>query len=205
MSSSMRQLCQAPAGQTEILQGNIAFAVGCVRGGVHAADGYPGTPSSEVIDRGLSQVQDLIRVGWSVNEAVASAVGHGHTLAGRDCVVTMKIPGLFQAADIFTSGALFVKERGALVYYIASDFTPSSTQHVLDPRYLFKSCFVPVFEPRTHQEMYDAASLAVEIGRKYKTQVVIMPGLNVPGLVPSAERRTGRKPAEPTSNVDWRK
>ena len=179
MSSSMRQLCQAPAGQTEILQGNIAFAVGCVRGGVHAADGYPGTPSSEVIDRGLSQVQDLIRVGWSVNEAVASAVGHGHTLAGRDCVVTMKIPGLFQAADIFTSGALFVKERGALVYYIASDFTPSSTQHVLDPRYLFKSCFVPVFEPRTHQEMYDAASLAVEIGRKYKTQVVIMPGGNL--------------------------
>jgi indolepyruvate ferredoxin oxidoreductase, alpha subunit len=171
----MKALCEAPSEQVEILQGNIAFALGCVRGGVHAADGYPGTPSSEVIDDGLSQVQDQIQVGWSVNEAVAAAVGHGHTLAGRDCVVTMKIPGLYQAADIFTSGALFTQERGALVYYIASDFTPSSTQHTIDPRYLFKSCFIPVFEPRNHQEMYAAPAIAVEIGRKYRTQVVVMP------------------------------
>ncbi|MCX6068832.1 MAG: thiamine pyrophosphate-dependent enzyme, partial [Chloroflexi bacterium] len=93
--------------------------------------------------------------------------------------VTMKIPGLFQAGDIFTSGALFVQQRGALVYYIASDFTPSSTQHTLDPRYLFKSCFVPVFEPRNHQEMHEAAALAVEISRAYKTQVVVMPNGNL--------------------------
>ena len=90
-----------------------------------------------------------------------------------------KVPGLFQAGDIFTSGALFVQPRGALVYYIASDFTPSSTQHTLDPRYLFKSCFVPVFEPRNHQEMHESAALAVEISRAYKTQVVVMPNGNL--------------------------
>jgi indolepyruvate ferredoxin oxidoreductase alpha subunit len=179
MGESIRALCEAPAGRTEVLQGNIAFAVGCVRGGVHAADGYPGTPSSEVIDRGLSQVQDLIHVNWSVNEAVASAVGVGHSMAGRDCVVTMKIPGLFQAGDIFTSGAFFTQERGALVYYIASDFTPSSTQHVIDPRYLFKSCFIPVFEPRSHQEMHESAAIAVQISRTYNTQVVILPNGNL--------------------------
>ncbi|MCK5213402.1 MAG: pyruvate ferredoxin oxidoreductase, partial [Dehalococcoidia bacterium] len=95
MANQIRTLCLAPTGQTEVLQGNIAFAVGCVRGGLHAVDGYPGTPSTEVIHRGLSQVQDLITVGWSVNEAVASAVGQGHSIAGHDCVVTMKIPGLF--------------------------------------------------------------------------------------------------------------
>ncbi|NMB54791.1 MAG: pyruvate ferredoxin oxidoreductase [Leptolinea sp.] len=179
MSESIRALCESPAGKTEILLGNIAFAVGCVRGGVHAADGYPGTPSSEVIDRGLSEVQDLIHVDWSVNEAVASAVGVGHSLAGRDCVVTMKIPGLFQAGDIFTSGSAFAQERGGLVYYIASDFTPSSTQHVIDPRYLFKSCFIPVLEPRNHQELHESAAIAVEIARKYKTQVVIFPNGNL--------------------------
>jgi indolepyruvate ferredoxin oxidoreductase alpha subunit len=200
MAVSMKQLCEAPVGQTEILQGNMAFAVGCVRGGIHAADGYPGTPSSEVIDSGLSQVQDMIKVGWSINEAVASAVGHGHTIAGRDCVVTMKIPGLFQAGDIFTSGALFVQERGGLIYYIASDFTPSSTQHTIDPRYLFKSCFVPVFEPRNHQELHESAVIAVEIARKYRTQVVIMPDGNLchsEGLVhlmSSQEREPVRMP-----------
>jgi len=175
MTNAIHQLCTAPAGQAEVLQGNIAFAVGCVRSGVHSADGYPGTPSSEVIDRGLSQVQDLITVGWSVNEAVAAAVGHGHTLAGRDCVVTMKIPGLFQAGDIFTSGAGLVGRRGALIYFIASDFTPSSTQHLVDPRPLFESCFVPVLEPRNHQEMLEAPGIAVEVARAFDTQVVIMP------------------------------
>ncbi|MCA9929551.1 MAG: 2-oxoacid:acceptor oxidoreductase family protein [Anaerolineales bacterium] len=176
MTNKMRALCLAPAGQVELLQGNIAFAVGCVRGGIHAADGYPGTPSSEVIHRGLAHVQDMITVGWSVNEAVAAAVGHGHTFAGRDCVVTMKIPGLFQAGDIFTSGAMFVQKRGALVYYIASDFTPSSTQHVIDPRYLFKSCFVPVLEPRNHQEMHETAVIAADIARTYQTQIVVLAG-----------------------------
>jgi len=168
------ELCQLETGRAEVLQGNIAFAVGCVRAGIHSADGYPGTPSTEVIDRGLSQVQDKIKVGWSVNEAVAAGVGLGHTLAGRNAVVTMKIPGLFQAGDIFTSASFFTEPRGALIYFIASDFTPSSTQHLVDPRYLFKSCFVPVFEPSNHQEMLEAASIAVDIGRRFQTPVVIL-------------------------------
>ena len=47
------------------------------QGAAHAADGYPGTPSSEVMDGGLSQIQDMIKVGWSVNESVAVGVGFG--------------------------------------------------------------------------------------------------------------------------------
>ncbi len=173
-TNRIKSLCLAEAGRMEVLQGNIAFAVGCVRGGIHGADGYPGTPSTEVIDRGLSQVQDMIHVGWSVNEAVAVGVGLGHSLAGHDAVVTMKIPGLLQAGDVFSSAAFFNHQRGALICFVASDFTPSSTQHLVDPRYLFKSCFVPVFEPANHQDMLDAAAIAAEIGRAYKTPVVIL-------------------------------
>lgn len=172
--NKIEELCLADAGKAEVLQGNIAFAVGCVRAGIHSAEGYPGTPSTEVIDRGLSQVQDMITVGWSVNEAVAVGVGLGHTLAGRDTVVTMKIPGLFQAGDVFTSSSFFHNSRGALIYFIASDFTPSSTQHLIDPRTLFKGCGLPVIEPTNHQDMYEAPALAVEIGRKYNTPVVIL-------------------------------
>ncbi|SHO44030.1 2-oxoacid:acceptor oxidoreductase family protein [Desulfopila aestuarii] len=172
--NKIQVLCEQEAGQAEVLQGNIAFAVGCVRAGIHSADGYPGTPSTEVIDRGLSQVQDKITVGWSLNEAVATSVAFGHTLAGRDSIVTMKIPGLFQAGDIFTSSSFFTEERGALIYFIASDFAPSSTQHLVDPHYLFKTCFLPVFEPRNHQEMLEAAGIAADIGRRYKTPVVVL-------------------------------
>jgi len=172
-NNEIRRLCIAEEGEKAVLQGNIAFAVGCVRSGIHSADGYPGTPSTEVIDRGLSRVQDMIKVGWSVNEAVATGVAFGHTLAGEDSVVTMKIPGLFQAGDLFTSSALFWEKRGALIYFIASDFTPSSTQHVIDPRYIFRSCMVPVFEPRNHQEMLEASGLAADTGRRYNTPVVV--------------------------------
>ena len=167
-------MCEEPTGGSFVLQGNIAFALGCVRGGIHHVDGYPGTPSTEVIDKGLSQAKDLIGVNWSVNEAVSVGVGHGHSMAGRDCVVTFKIPGLFQAADVVTSVSQFTGERGALVYYLASDFTPSSTQHVIDPRPMLKSCFIPVFEPRNHQEMHEAASLAARISRQFQTSVVIL-------------------------------
>lgn len=170
----MKKLCTQESGTSTVLQGNIAFAAGCVRSGIHAVDGYPGTPSTEVIDKGLSQVQDMITVGWSVNEAVAVAVGHGHSLGGNDCVVTMKIPGLLQAGDTFTSAAFFNNTRGALVYYIASDFTPSSTQHLVDPRPLIKSCFTPIFEPRNHQEMHEAAEIAANLSRLYDTPVAII-------------------------------
>ena len=191
--NEIQQLCDEAPGTSKVLQGNIAFAVGCVRAGIHAADGYPGTPSTEVIDKGLSQAQDRITVGWSVNEAVAVSVGVGHAMAGRDCVVTMKIPGLYQACDAFTSVSCYMQPKGALIYYIASDFTPSSTQHVIDPRYLFKSCFVPVFEPRTHQEMHEAAGLAADISRTHRTPVVILAGgllCHSEGLVKLAEQHT---------------
>ncbi len=170
----IKQMCTDESGKTHVLQGNIAFAVGCVRAGIHAVDGYPGTPSTEVIDKGLSHVKDLISANWSVNEAVSAGVGHGHSLAGQDCVVTMKIPGFFQAGDVVTSVSHFTQPRGALIYFLASDFAPSSTQHVIDPKYTLKSCFVPVFEPRNHQEMHQAASIAVKIGREFNTSTVIL-------------------------------
>ncbi|SHO44010.1 2-oxoacid:acceptor oxidoreductase family protein [Desulfopila aestuarii] len=170
----IKDLCTQETGTPTVLQGNIAFAAGCVRYGIHAVDGYPGTPSTEVIDKGLSQVQDMITVGWSVNEAAAVAMGHGHSLGGNDCVVTMKIPGLFQAGDPFASSAFFNDDRGALIYYIASDYTPSSTQHLVDPRPFIKSCFTPILEPRNHQEFHDAPEIAADLGRECNSPVVIM-------------------------------
>ncbi len=170
----IKKICTQESDAPTVLQGNIAFAAGCVRSGIHAVDGYPGTPSTEVIDKGLSQVQDMITVGWSINEATAVAVGHGHSLGGNDCVVTMKIPGLFQAGDPFTSGAFFNDKRGALVYYVASDYTPSSTQHLVDPRPFIKSCFTPIIEPRNHQELHDAPEIAADLARECHTPVVIM-------------------------------
>ena len=59
--NAVKALCTGENGKGVVMQGNMAFAVGCVRAGIHAADGYPGTPSTEVIDRGLSQVHYKMR------------------------------------------------------------------------------------------------------------------------------------------------
>jgi len=169
-----RDLVDAPAGSKFILQGNEALALGVVHSGFHAADGYPGTPSTEVIDKSLKYVQDKIKVGWSVNEAVAMGVGIGHSIAGADVIVTMKIPGVFQAGDPISTSAFFTGEAGALVIYAATDYVPSSTQHVIDVRYFLDSCRLPIIEPKNHQEMYNAPWYAAEISKKFNTPVVIV-------------------------------
>jgi len=173
-SGRMRELLSAEAQLPVVLQGNIAFALGCARGGIHVADGYPGTPSTEVIDKGLRHLQHHMRVGWSVNEATAVALAFGATMVGDDAVVTLKIPGLFQAADVVATTAAYTAPRGGMVLYIASDFTPSSTQYVTDPRYFLKSCFVPILEPRSHQEMLEAGPRAAALSREISAPVAVI-------------------------------
>lgn len=172
--TKFRKIVESPAGESFLLQGNEAFALGVAHAGYHAADGYPGTPSTEMIDKALAHIQDKLCVGWSVNEAVAVGVGVGHAMAGSDTVVAMKIPGVFQAADAITTSAFYTAAAGALVIYAASDYVPSSTQHVIDARYFFASSRLPIFEPRNHQEMYDAAFLAADVSRRFNTPVVVL-------------------------------
>ena len=164
----------APADSAFILQGNAAFALGVIHAGYHAATGYAGTPSTEVIDKTLAHAQDHMSVGWSVNESVAVSTGVGHAIAGNDALVTMKIPGVFQAADAITTSAFFSVDSGALVIYAATDYLPSSTQHVIDSRHFFASSRLPVLEPRNHQEMYDIPKIAADMSKKYNTPVIIL-------------------------------
>ena len=168
------EMVNSPTNSKLVVQGNVSFALGVIHAGYHAADGYPGTPSTEVIDKALNYVQDRIKVGWSVNEAVAVSLAVGHAIAGSDVVVTMKIPGVFQAADAITTSAFYNAPAGALVIYAATDYVPSSTQHVIDARYFFASARIPVLEPRNHQEMYEIACSAADISRKFNTPVVVL-------------------------------
>jgi len=196
----------APAGTSLVLQGNEAFALGVVHAGFHAADGYPGTPSTEVIHDCLSRVQDRMVVGWDVNEAVAVAVGVGHSAAGSDTVVTMKTPGAFQAGDAITTAAFYHAPAGALVYYVATDYVPSSTQHVIDLRYFFYSSRLPVMEPRNHQDFYDFPRMAADLSRGMNSPVVILANgilCHSEGVVCTAEPRVVPKRELPQNFHGW--
>ncbi len=204
--SQFKKIAAAPPDSKFILQGNAAFALGVVHAGYHAADGYPGTPSTEVIDRSLAYVQDKIQVGWSVNEAVAVGVAVGRAIAGFDSVVTMKIPGVFQAGDAISTAAFYTAPAGALVIYAATDYVPSSTQHVIDARPFFASARLPVLEPRSHQELYEIAWNAADMSRMFNTPVIILASgilTHSEGLVVTRPARTVVPREIPANLHDW--
>jgi indolepyruvate ferredoxin oxidoreductase alpha subunit len=96
-------------------------------------------------------------VGWSLNEAVAAAVGHGHSRAGARLSGDHEgSPGCTRRGTSSPSGARFVRDRGALIYYIA---TISPLVHPAHPRSALtvQKLLHAVFEPRSHQELHEAA------------------------------------------------
>ncbi len=52
----------------KLLMGNEAIALGAIRAGVDIVTGYPGTPSSEVLETIAKYRNENTYVEWSVNE-----------------------------------------------------------------------------------------------------------------------------------------
>ena len=71
----MTVLLEKEAGGRHLVMGNEAIVRGVLEAGVHVAAGYPGTPSSEIIEL-LSSVaaERGMYTEWSVNEKVALEV-----------------------------------------------------------------------------------------------------------------------------------
>ena len=83
----------------EFLMGNAAIALGAVAAGVNVVAGYPGTPSTEVLETVAKNRPDDVYVEWSVNEKAAMELAAGAAYAGARSMVTMKQVGLNVASD----------------------------------------------------------------------------------------------------------
>ena len=83
----------------EFLMGNEAIALGAIAAGVNLIAGYPGTPSSEVLETAAKRRSEDIYVEWSVNEKAALEVAAGASYTGARSLVTMKQVGLNVASD----------------------------------------------------------------------------------------------------------
>ena len=66
----------------EFLMGNAAIALGAVAAGVNVVAGYPGTPSTEVLETVAKNRTDDVYVEWSVNEKAAMELAAGAAYAG---------------------------------------------------------------------------------------------------------------------------
>ena len=74
--------------------GNEAIAMGALAAGVNVVAGYPGTPSSEVLETVAKRRSGDVYVEWSVNEKAALELAAGAAYTGARTLVTMKQVGL---------------------------------------------------------------------------------------------------------------
>lgn len=98
----------------EFLMGNAAIALGAVAAGVNVVAGYPGTPSTEVLETVAKNRPDDVYVEWSVNEKAAMELAAGAAYAGARSMVTMKQVGLNVASDPLMS-LEYVGIKGGMV------------------------------------------------------------------------------------------
>ena len=156
----------------EILMGNEAIALGAIAAGVNVVSGYPGTPSTEVLETVAKRKTEDIYVEWSVNEKAGLEVAAGAAYAGGRALVTMKQVGLNVATDPLMS-LEYVGIKGGLVLLVADDPGPISSQTEQDTRTFGMYSKVPVFDPSTVEEAYHMIGEAFELSEKYGTPVIL--------------------------------
>lgn len=155
--------------QRVLLSGNEAVALGALHAGTALGVGYPGTPSTEILEN-ASKLG--VACQWSPNEKVAAEVAIGVAFAGSRTLCTMKHVGLNVAADpLFT--VAYTGVRGGMVLAVADDPGMASSQNEQDTRNYARAAGVPLLEPADSQEAYEMTRLAFEISERWEQPVLL--------------------------------
>ena len=170
-----------------MIMGNQAIALGALKAGVNLVAGYPGTPSSEIIEF-ISKYKSKTGtyVEWSVNEKAAAEVAAGASYAGSRTLITMKQVGLNVASDPVMCLS-YVGVKGGMVIVSADDPGPISSQTEQDTRNFAQYSKLPCFDPSTPLEAYEMIQEAFELSEKYNTPVLLRPTTRVDHAYESME------------------
>lgn len=159
-----------------LLSGNEAIARGAWEAGVEVASGYPGTPSTEILETFAKMPG--VYAEWAPNEKVALDVAIGAAYAGKRALATMKHVGLNVAADSLFYSAFTGMEAG-LVIISADDPAMHSSQNEQDNRNYAKFARIPCLDPADSQEAKDMMLAGFEISEKFDTPVLLRPTTRV--------------------------
>ena len=155
-----------------LLSGNEAIARGACEAGLAVGAGYPGTPSTEILENIANLYGDKIYCEWSPNEKVAFEMAAGATTTGVRAMTTMKLVGLNVAADPLMTLA-YTGVKGGFVAVVADDPGMNSSQNEQDTRVFAFFAKVPVIEPADAQEAKDFTKRAFEISEEFGTPVIL--------------------------------
>lgn len=186
----------------ELLSGNEAIARGAWEAGVTAAFGYPGTPSTEILENIVNYKEDIY-CEWAPNEKVAFEAAAGAAFAGARSIVTMKHVGLNVAADPLMTLA-YIGVEGGMLICVADDPGQHSSQNEQDSRHFARFAQIPVLEPSDSEEAMLFVKLGLDLSEKFKTPVMLRTTTRVShskSLVVKGERRDV-KPAQFVRNPE---
>ena len=155
--------------QTLLLNGDEAVAWAALDAGVNLGAGYPGTPSTEILEK-FAELGGNAQ--WSPNEKVALEVSIGAAFGHGRVITTMKHVGLNVAADpLFT--ATYTGVDGGLVVIVADDPGMASSQNEQDSRRYAIASGAPILEPCDAQQAYDCLEKAFLVSEKWHIPVIL--------------------------------
>jgi indolepyruvate ferredoxin oxidoreductase, alpha subunit len=160
----------ATQAMASLLSGNEAMARGAWEAGVRVGAGYPGTPSTEILEA-LARLPG-VDCEWSPNEKVALEVAVGASLGGARALATMKHVGVNVAADPLFSVA-YMGVNGGLVVVSADDPGMHSSQNEQDNRLFARHARIPLLEPSTPAEARRFTAWAFALSEAFDTPVLL--------------------------------
>jgi len=164
-------------GEKKYVMGNFAITRGAVESGVQVAAGYPGTPSTEILE-GFAEYQG-IHAEWSCNEKVALEVALGASLSNVRSMAVMKHNGTNVATDLLMH-LNFTGISGGLVVISADDPAGHSSQNEEDSRILVHTyANLPVFDPSNAIEAKSMVKDAYELSEKTEMCFILRPVMRV--------------------------
>jgi len=158
----------------QYLLGNEAIAHACLEAEIDFASGYPGTPSSDVIDTLRMQEERPLKLEWSTNEKVALENALAAAWCGLRAICTMKHVGLNVAADPLMTSA-YTGVTGGLVILSADDPFAHSSQNEQDTRRYAHFARLPCLDPSSIQEAHDMARDAFALSEEFGLPVILRP------------------------------
>jgi indolepyruvate ferredoxin oxidoreductase alpha subunit len=169
----MKDMRDKAGGLEMLLQGNEAIARGALEAGVSFCAGYPGNPSSEIIETLAYAAKDLpLYVEWSVNEKVALEAATAASFSGCRALASMKQNGVNVASDFLTNLSLSGVKSG-LVLITCDDPSGISSTNEEDARWFSRLASVPLLEPSTPQEALEMTRWAFELSEYIRNVVIV--------------------------------
>ncbi|MEN6481217.1 MAG: indolepyruvate ferredoxin oxidoreductase subunit alpha [Anaerolineaceae bacterium] len=153
-----------------LLSGNEAVARGAWEAGASVGSGYPGTPSTEIME--YFATFPNVYAEWAPNEKVALDTAIGAAYAGKRAISTMKHVGLNVGADALFYVAMTGIEAG-LVIVSADDPSMHSSQNEQDNRQYAKFARIPCLDPADSQDAKDLTIAAFDLSEQFDTPVML--------------------------------